>query len=270
MFAFFPLTSTSRRLSSSTTSKKILLLTGQIPSSQRRCFNWRAFLPRKEIRTIPNMITCSRILASPFLGYAVATDMKVTALTGCVVFGISDWLDGYLAKRLNQRTTLGAFLDPLADKLTIGALAAGLTWQGLLPWPLFTLFMVRDVSLITCAFIIRLLDKPANAGIFDMVDNATVQIVPSDISKVGPPSPSSPLSVSLNEVNTFVQFSLLGTTLSHLAFAWPVMGVIEPLWWIAATTTIWSGLGYIVDPGVQRLSSKVSSIVKERKEERKK
>eukprot|EP01039_Chlorochromonas_danica_P006550 gene6550-7226_t len=254
MFAFFPLTSTSRRLSSSTTSKKILLLTGQIPSSQRRCFNWRAFLPRKEIRTIPNMITCSRILASPFLGYAVATDMKVTALTGCVVFGISDWLDGYLAKRLNQRTTLGAFLDPLADKLTIGALAAGLTWQGLLPWPLFTLFMVRDVSLITCAFIIRLLDKPANAGIFDMVDNATVQIVPSDISKV----------------NTFVQFSLLGTTLSHLAFAWPVMGVIEPLWWIAATTTIWSGLGYIVDPGVQRLSSKVSSIVKERKEERKK
>eukprot|EP00969_Alexandrium_andersonii_P000268 11988-Alexandrium_andersonii.AAC.1 len=60
--------------------------------------------------------------------------------------------------------------------------------------------MVRDVSLITCAFIIRLLDKPANAGIFDMVDNATVQIVPSDISKVGPPSPSSPLSVSLNEV----------------------------------------------------------------------
>jgi cardiolipin synthase len=67
----------------------------------------------------------SRIVASPLLSVAIAYDMKVVALGGCVVFGLTDWLDGYLAKKLNQRTVLGAFLDPMADKVLIGALTLG-------------------------------------------------------------------------------------------------------------------------------------------------
>lgn len=141
---------------------------------------------REQFRTIPNYITLSRIVASPLLGYAVATDMKVTALAGCVAFGFSDWLDGYLAKRLNQSTTLGAFLDPMADKVMIGCLSAGLVFQGLLPWQLFALFLTRDLSLIACVFVLRSLEKPAEADFFDTGDTATFQITPSVISKVSP------------------------------------------------------------------------------------
>eukprot|EP01031_Cornospumella_fuschlensis_P040220 gene40220-49007_t len=92
-----------------------------------------SWLPRKELRTIPNMITTARILASPLLTYCIVNDMKISALVGCVVFSLSDWLDGYLAKRLNQATTMGAFLDPVADKVMIAALALGLVYKGLLP-----------------------------------------------------------------------------------------------------------------------------------------
>lgn len=141
-------------------------------------------MPRKEVRTIPNMITASRIMASPLLGLAVANDMKVTALAGCLVFGISDWLDGYLAKRLNQQTALGAFLDPLADKMMVFSLSAGLVFHGLLPLPLFSLFMTRDLTMIAAVFVLRGLEKPENADFFDTIDTSTFQVVPSDISKV--------------------------------------------------------------------------------------
>jgi cardiolipin synthase len=85
----------------------------------------QSLINNKEINTIPNMITISRIVASPLLSIFIANDMKYAALGGCVIFGFTDWLDGYLAKKLNQQTVLGAFLDPMADKILIGAVTVG-------------------------------------------------------------------------------------------------------------------------------------------------
>ena len=73
----------------------------------------------KEINTIPNIITMSRIISSPLLAIAIANDMKFIAFSGCIIFAFTDWLDGYLATKLNQKTVLGAFLDPVADKVFI-------------------------------------------------------------------------------------------------------------------------------------------------------
>lgn len=86
---------------------------------------FKSIVNNKEINTIPNMITISRIAATPFLAVAIIYDMKYTALGGCVLFGFTDWLDGYLANKLNQRTVLGAFLDPMADKVLITSLTVG-------------------------------------------------------------------------------------------------------------------------------------------------
>ncbi|RYY83880.1 hypothetical protein EON63_10340 [archaeon] len=66
---------------------------------------------------------------------------KVSALVGCAIFSFSDWLDGYLAKRLNQATTLGAFLDPIADKIMIASLAVGLVYKGLMPMELACVYL---------------------------------------------------------------------------------------------------------------------------------
>ena len=66
------------------------------------------------------MITLSRIIASPFLAYAITLDMKEVALGGCLLCGFSDFLDGYIAKNYNQKTVLGAFLDPSKYNMKTG------------------------------------------------------------------------------------------------------------------------------------------------------
>jgi cardiolipin synthase (CMP-forming) len=59
--------------------------------------------PLREIWTIPNIITISRIASSPLIAIAIASDMKEAALIGCTVGAFSDWLDGYIAKNYNQK-----------------------------------------------------------------------------------------------------------------------------------------------------------------------
>lgn len=189
---------------------------------------------KTDICTIPNIITTSRILASPFLTYAIINDMKVAALTGCIIFGLTDWLDGYLAKKLDQRTVLGAYLDPAADKCMITALTIGLMYKELIPLPLAGLILVRDVALIGCSVYLRLRDKPKDQAFFD-VENTTFVIVPSMLSKI----------------NTGMQFVLLGSTLSHYAMGFPALVQLEPLWWGTAGTTLLSGLGYLDGSGLK-------------------
>jgi cardiolipin synthase len=145
--------------------------------------NGKSIYWSKEYHTIPNYITISRILACPLLTYAVATDMKVTALTGVILFAFSDWLDGFLAKRWNQQTTFGAALDPLADKFMIGSLSIGLMLKGLLPWELAMLFISRDVFLVVCGVIYRMIEKPKGTAFWD-VRTTNFKFTPTIVSKV--------------------------------------------------------------------------------------
>lgn len=146
---------------------------------------YKSFVNNKELNTIPNIITFSRILASPGLAYAIAMNMKATALVTCVVFGFSDWLDGYLAKKLNQKTIFGAFLDPMADKIMIASICSGLAYNGLIPLPLAALIVGRDAVLLGLSFLIRARERPKGSPFFDTTYSATFQIIPSDLSKVG-------------------------------------------------------------------------------------
>jgi cardiolipin synthase len=179
-----------------------------------------------------------RIVASPGLTYAIALDMKEVALVGCVVFAFTDWLDGYIARTFDQKTVLGAFLDPVADKVFIGALTLGLAAKDLLPLPLAVVIVGRDVSLIAASFYIRSRERPPGAPFFDTTYSATFQITPSEISKA----------------NTLIQFGLITATLGNFATGVPAITAIEPLWWITAVSTIWSGASYLDGTGLKRLS----------------
>ena len=70
---------------------------------------------------IPNFITISRVIAIPFFIVALSYNYNGIALAIFVACGITDGLDGFIARAYQQRTEIGAFLDPLADKLLIGA-----------------------------------------------------------------------------------------------------------------------------------------------------
>lgn len=188
---------------------------------------------------VPNSITVARMVASPGLTYAIVHDMKGVALAGCVLAGFTDWLDGYIARKYNQSTVLGGMIDPVADKVVIGALAAGLGAKGLLPVELASLIIGRDVFLFGASIVMRAKEKPDDAPFFDTTYSATFEIIPSTLSKI----------------NTVNQFLLMTVTLGHFALEIPAsIEIIKPLWYITGATTLGSLVGYLDGSAIKRLS----------------
>ena len=151
-----------------------------------------------------------------------------------------DWVDGYIAKNYKQKTVLGGMIDPVADKLVIGSLTAGLTMKGLIPTELATLIIGRDVLLFGGSMALRAIERPPNAPFFDTSYSATFEIVPSTLSKI----------------NTVNQFMLITVSLSHWLVNIPAsIETIAPLWYITGATTLGSFLGYLNGSAIKRISN---------------
>lgn len=102
--------------------------------------------------TAPNQITLLRLIFVPFIVIMLVDGNFGWALVLFVVAGISDGLDGLLARLLNQRTVLGQYLDPIADKLLLSTLFLVLSITHKIPWKFTVLVFSRDLMiLVTCA-----------------------------------------------------------------------------------------------------------------------
>jgi len=101
------------------------------------------------LKDIPNLISILRIVLVAPVVWALATEQFVLALILFAVAGISDGLDGFLAKHFQWESRLGSILDPIADKLLLVASFATLTWLGLLPVWLLWLVLVRDLLIVS-------------------------------------------------------------------------------------------------------------------------
>ncbi len=89
----------------------------------------------RAILTLPNLISVARLALIPVLWWWMATDHVAAAGWLLGVIGSTDWIDGYLARRLNQVSEVGKFLDPLADRLAVTtAVIGGLVFDILPPW----------------------------------------------------------------------------------------------------------------------------------------
>ncbi len=98
--------------------------------------------------TLPNLISMGRLAGVPlFLWLVLGPEADVWALVVLMVSGFTDWLDGYLARRLNQMSKLGEILDPVADRLYILAAVIGLTLRDIVPWWVAILLPARDLFL---------------------------------------------------------------------------------------------------------------------------
>src|ERR671923_2125113 len=97
--------------------------------------------------TLPNQLTVLRILLIPVFVLLLVYDVRVYALIVFLLTCISDLLDGYIARTWRQQTTLGTFLDPIADKLLMVTTFATLALLNALPVPLTVLLIARDVAL---------------------------------------------------------------------------------------------------------------------------
>jgi cardiolipin synthase len=162
------------------------------------------------IWTIPNLLSMLRLaLVPPFLVLIIVGDY-VAALIVLIVASLTDLLDGYLARRLNQVTRLGQLLDPAADRLYIFAALLGLAAHGLVPWWIVIVIVARDVFLLVLGVVL------ANHGY-------------------------GPLPVhQLGKVATFALF--FGLPVIMLGLAFPVVQpVSEPIGW---AITLWGAFLY--------------------------
>ena len=98
--------------------------------------------------TLPNAVSALRLLGVPlFLWLVLGPEADVLALVVLMVSGVTDWLDGYLARRLNQTSKLGEILDPVADRLYILAVVVGLAFRDIIPWWVALILPARDAFL---------------------------------------------------------------------------------------------------------------------------
>lgn len=106
--------------------------------------------PADRIWTVPNVLSFARLLGVPvYLWLVLVPQADVAAFILLVVAGASDWVDGYLARRLNQHSRLGVLLDPLADRLYIAATILGLALRSIIPWWLVAVLVARELFLLT-------------------------------------------------------------------------------------------------------------------------
>ncbi|BCB19976.1 CDP-alcohol phosphatidyltransferase family protein [Bosea sp. ANAM02] len=110
--------------------------------------------------TIPNLITIGRVFLVPLVIVMIAGANWQAAFILFVVAGISDAVDGFLAKRCGMASELGAWLDPVADKALIVSIYITLAVVGAIPVWLVALVVARDLMIVAAVILSWLLDKP--------------------------------------------------------------------------------------------------------------
>ncbi|KQZ15820.1 CDP-alcohol phosphatidyltransferase [Mesorhizobium sp. Root554] len=167
--------------------------------------------------TIPNLITILRFVLVPAVVLAMLQSRWDWAFAGFVVAGVSDGVDGFIARQFNQRSQLGAYLDPVADKLLLVSVFVVLGIIGQLPLWLVVAMVSRD-GLIICAVLLS--------------------------SVMGHPVEMKPLMVS--KVNTTFQIILAAEVLAELAFAADFGPLREALIILCGLLTVASAAAYLV------------------------
>ena len=108
------------------------------------------------IFTIPNILSFARLLGVPlFLWLVLVPQADLAAFALLVVSGITDWLDGVIARATGQISRLGQLLDPLADRLYVAATLIGLALRAIIPWWLVVLVLARDVVLAIMLVVLK-------------------------------------------------------------------------------------------------------------------
>ncbi|XP_051471714.1 cardiolipin synthase (CMP-forming) [Apus apus] len=181
--------------------------------------------------TIPNILSMARMGLAPVLGYLIVEENFDVALGVFVLAGVTDLLDGFIARNwANQKSALGSALDPLADKILISVLYVSLTCANLIPVPLTSMIILRDVALIAAVFYVRYktLSPPRTLSRYFNPCYATAQLKPTFISKM----------------NTAVQLILVAASLAAPVFNYVDSIYLQTLWCITAFTTVTSAYSY--------------------------
>ena len=165
---------------------------------------------------LANAISIARLLSVPLIVWLMLKREWTLAFTLFVISGISDAVDGLLARRFGMQTELGGYLDPLADKALLVAIYIVFGWLGHLPDLLVILVVSRDILIVGGALLAFAMGLP-------------VAMKPLFISKF----------------NTAAQLALAAAVLAELAFGWLGERLVTAMIWMVGATTVTSGAAYI-------------------------
>ncbi|MGI9417995.1 MAG: CDP-alcohol phosphatidyltransferase family protein [Geminicoccaceae bacterium] len=167
--------------------------------------------------TLANLITIARMVMVLPLMWLIVTDRVWAAFWVFIAAGVSDALDGYIAKTFKQTTELGAILDPLADKALLDGVYIALALSGFLPIWLAVLVVGRDILIVLGVILIRRRDP---------------------VFRVRP--------LKTGKVNTFTQIVLAAMALAIWGGVADVSHLVGPMIWVVAAMALISGGSYVV------------------------
>jgi cardiolipin synthase (CMP-forming) len=167
--------------------------------------------------SLPNFLSFARLLSVPVVVWLLIDGQRTAAFWLFVAAGITDGIDGFLAKRFNWKTELGAYLDPLADKALLMGVYVTLGWTGDLPHWLVILVVFRDVTIVGGALLEHTLTHSFK---------------------------SRPMMIS--KINTALQIALAALVLARLGLGFNDYGLTWVMVVVVAATTVLSGFIYLV------------------------
>ena len=166
--------------------------------------------------TLPNLITIARVLLIPVVAFLLLDHDYKLAFAVFAAAAVGDWLDGFLARRLNQMSQLGAVLDPIADKMTMMIVAILMAAQGLLPIWLAVVIVLRDAVIVAGAVAYRFVV-------------GHIEMAPTRLSKA----------------NTFIEFGVLTLALAQAGGLVGVEPWLLPLFVLLFASVLVSGAHYV-------------------------
>lgn len=160
------------------------------------------------VSSLPNAISVVRLLAVPLMVWLIVSGRMDAAFWLFVAAGISDGVDGFIAKRFHAESELGRYLDPIADKTMLVCIYVTLGLEGQLSVWLVILVVFRDALIVGGTLLSQLLDHPlAVRPLYISKVNTVTQIVLAAVvlAELGPATPDFPLVVAL-------EYLVAGTT----------------------------------------------------------
>ncbi len=167
--------------------------------------------------TLPNLLTAARLAIAPVVVWHVLLGQVWDAFAWFVLAALTDLLDGSLARWLDQRSVLGAWLDPIADKVMLLSTLLALAWTGGLPWWLALVVLGRDGVVL------------GGAGAYRWL-TGRIEISPTLSGKAA----------------TFAEFTLVSLILGDLALGSGLAEWLPPLIALTAILVVFSGLHYVL------------------------
>ncbi len=179
------------------------------------CGASQGIIPRAMF-TLPNIITIGRVLLIPVVAFLLLDHDYTLAFAVFVVAAVGDWVDGFIARRFNQMSQLGAVLDPVADKMTMMIVAILMAAQGLLPIWLAVVIVMRDAVIVAGAVAYRFVV-------------GRIEMAPTRLSKA----------------NTFLEFGVISLVMAQAAQLVEAGAWLTPLFILVFASVLVSGAHYV-------------------------